>query len=62
MLASVVVSTPTWAERFAYPPEEFVERRAELCDAIDEPATVVLFSSTRFLTGLRFRQDHDFYY
>ncbi|MDX1645234.1 MAG: Xaa-Pro peptidase family protein [Thermoanaerobaculia bacterium] len=62
VLASVLVPTFARAERFAYPPEEFVERRTELCDAIDEPATVVLFSSTRFLTGLRFRQDHDFYY
>jgi Xaa-Pro aminopeptidase len=33
-----------------------------VCEAITEPATVILFSSTRFLTGLRFRQDNDFYY
>lgn len=56
------IALPLAAQRIEYPPEEFAERRQELCAAIEEPATMVLFSSTRFLTGLRFRQDHDFYY
>ncbi len=50
------------AQRVHYPPEEFSERRAEICAALEEPATVILFSSTRFLTGVRFRQDNDFFY
>ncbi len=59
---TLLAALPLAAERFEYPQEEFAERRRELCDAIEEPGTVVLFSSTRFPTGLRFRQDHDFYY
>jgi Xaa-Pro aminopeptidase len=55
-------SLPLAAQRFSYPPEEFRERRARVCEAITEPATVILFSSTEFLTGLRFRQDNDFFY
>ncbi len=51
-----------FGQRVTYPPEEFRERRAEVCAAIDEPATVILFSSTRFLVGVRFRQDNDFFY
>ena len=62
LMALSCLSQPLLAERIGYPPEEFVDRRAEVCESISEPATVILFSSTRFLTGLRFRQDHDFFY
>jgi Xaa-Pro aminopeptidase len=63
MLAGLLLSAASaLAERIAYPPEEFVERRAKLCAAIEEPATVILFARTSPLAGLRFRQDHDFYY
>ena len=59
---AATLNGPAMAQRVTYPPEEFAERRQEICDAIEEPATVVLFSSTRFLVGLRFRQDNDFFY
>ncbi len=53
---------PSAAGRFEYPPEEFAERRAKLCATIEDDATVMLFARTGPLPGLRFRQDHDFYY
>jgi Xaa-Pro aminopeptidase len=62
LVALAFVPRPVLGQRFVYPPEEFADRRAGVCEAITEPATVILFSSTRFLTGLRFRQDNDFYY
>ncbi len=58
----VLGATSLTAGRLDYPPEEFVERRAKLCEAITEEATVMLFARTGPLPGLRFRQDHDFFY
>ena len=49
------------AQRAAYPPEEFAERRARLCERLDSGA-VLLFSETMPRYGARFRQDHDFFY
>jgi len=60
-LLALVVS-PLRAERVVYPPEEFNERRAALCAQLEEPGTVILFAETSPPIGVRFRQDHDFYY
>ncbi len=56
------LATPALAERVTYPPEEFIERRARICEAIEEEAVVILFAKTKADVGVRFRQDHDFFY
>ena len=61
-LAALSLTPAALAQRFEYPPEEFVERRQAVCEAIEEPATVILFSATRVPVGIRFRQDNDFFY
>ena len=50
------------AQRIEYPPEEFKERRVALCAELEEPGMVMLFAETSPPIGVRFRQDHDFYY
>jgi Xaa-Pro aminopeptidase len=58
------------AERLEYPPAEFQQRRAALCaelmgaigDDAQDRGTVLLFADTSPPVGVRFRQDHDFYY
>jgi len=50
------------AQRIEYPPEEFRERRAALCAELETPGMVMLFAETSPPIGVRFRQDHDFYY
>ena len=44
-----------------YPPEEFTARRQQLAKALQR-GTLVMFGATAAPAGLRFRQDHDFYY
>jgi len=58
----VVIAAPTMAQRVSYPPEEFIERRQEICGSIEEEATILLFAKTKADVGVRFRQDHDFFY
>ena len=63
----LVLSFATWltAERFGYAPEEFTARRAKLAAALRAQApegTLILFGASTATPGLRFRQDHDFYY
>ena len=53
--------TTATAQRATYPPEEFTERRAKLCEQLDGGA-VLMFSETMPRYGARFRQDHDFFY
>ena len=54
------------AERFGYPPEEFSARRDRLVTALrtqrPDGGTVILFGASTATPGVRFRQDHDFYY
>ena len=62
-----LLSAGSWlaAERFGYPPEEFVARRERLVNALraESPeGTVILFGASGSTPGVRFRQDHDFYY
>jgi Xaa-Pro aminopeptidase len=55
-----------YAERFGYPPGEFTARRERLVAALraqgPDRGTVVLFGASTATPGVRFRQDHDFYY
>ena len=54
------------AERLGYSPEEFSARRERLALALrtqsPDGGLVVLFGASGAAPGLRFRQDHDFYY
>jgi Xaa-Pro aminopeptidase len=59
---SVLMAPSLSAERIAYPPEEFQERRTALCAELEPPGTVMLFAETSPPIGVRFRQDNDFYY
>ncbi len=70
--------SPLRAQRLDYPPAEFTERRNKLCAAVNgmspspeleqeslgsaDAGTIVLFAATEPALGIRFRQDHDFYY
>jgi Xaa-Pro aminopeptidase len=62
-----VLGVTAWpsAERFGYPPEEFTARRTKLAAAVRSQApggTLILFGASTSTPGIRFRQDHDFYY
>ncbi len=61
-LVVAAVAGSAAAQRIEYPPEEFRERRAALCAELEEPGMVMLFAETSPPVGVRFRQDHDFYY
>ena len=62
----LLVTFPIAAERFGYPPEEFTARRERLMTALraqlPDRGTVILFGASTATPGVRFRQDHDFYY
>ena len=65
-LALAIVATTIWsafptAERMGYSPEEFTARRQQLAKTLQR-GTLVMFGGTAPIPGLRFRQDHDFYY
>jgi Xaa-Pro aminopeptidase len=49
------------AERMGYSPEEFSARRARLTAMLGR-GVLLMFGATTPTPGLRFRQDHDFYY
>jgi Xaa-Pro aminopeptidase len=55
------LAIPISAERLEYPPEEFLARRNLLAKNIDGDL-LLMFSSTLPTPGIRFRQDHDFFY
>jgi Xaa-Pro aminopeptidase len=62
-----VLALAAWlsAERFGYQPEEFTARRAKLAAALRSQSpegTLILFGSSAATPGVRFRQDHDFFY
>ena len=67
-LCLVLLTFTVWtsAERFGYPPEEFTARRERLTTAlraqVPDRGTVILFGAGTTTPGVRFRQDHDFYY
>lgn len=48
-------------QRVGYPTEEFSARRQRLASQLDR-GLLVMFSASAEPAGLRFRQDHDFYY
>jgi Xaa-Pro aminopeptidase len=65
-LALAVVVASMWAafpaaERMGYSPDEFTARRQQLAKVLQR-GTLVMFGATAPIPGLRFRQDHDFYY
>jgi Xaa-Pro aminopeptidase len=56
----LTAALPT-AERMGYQPAEFTARRQQLAKVLQR-GTLVLFGATAANPGVRFRQDHDFYY
>ena len=61
VLTSAIWATTPRAERMGYPPEEFAARRQRLASALKQ-GTLVMFGATASTTGVRFRQDNDFFY
>ena len=61
VLTSAIWATTPSAERMGYPPEEFAARRQRLASALKQ-GTLVMFGATASTTGVRFRQDNDFFY
>ena len=59
--AMLITSALPTAERMGYPPEEFVARRQQLAKVLQR-GTLLMFSGTGPIPGVRFRQDNDFYY
>ena len=57
----VCASTRHSAQRLGYSAEEFTARRQALAKAIGS-GTVLLAGRTLPLSGIRFRQDNDFFY
>lgn len=62
VVAAIGWASPLLAQRYEYPPEEFVARRHALCERLGEEGTVLLFGKTMPAVGVRFRQDNDFFY
>ena len=60
VLVTAWTSAP-FAERMGYPPEEFGARRQRLASALQR-GTLVMFGASTASPGIRFRQDHDFFY
>jgi Xaa-Pro aminopeptidase len=64
----LILVSGSWltAERFGYAPDEFTARRARLVDVLraqsPDAGTLILFGRSAPIPGVRFRQDHDFYY
>lgn len=61
LLAILIWAAVPAAERMGYPPEEFAARRQRLADILQR-GTVVMFGATMPPSGIRFRQDNDFFY
>jgi Xaa-Pro aminopeptidase len=60
-LGLALLALPAGAQRFDYPLEELMARRAALCRETG-PHLVLLFGRSAPATAARFRQDNDFYY
>jgi Xaa-Pro aminopeptidase len=60
LLAAVWIAFPA-AERMGYAPDEFPARRERLAKTLQR-GTLIMFGATAPTPGLRFRQDHDFFY
>jgi Xaa-Pro aminopeptidase len=61
LAAMLIAGTFPSAERMGYTPGEFTARRQQLSKVLQR-GTLVLFGATTPTPGVRFRQDHDFYY
>ncbi len=60
LVTSVFGAVPR-GERMGYPPEEFAARRQALAKTVGR-GMVLLFAASSAPSGIRFRQDHDFFY
>jgi Xaa-Pro aminopeptidase len=60
-LLGLLSAQPTFGQRSQYPEGEFQQRRTRLCEQMKD-GTLLLFSATLPRYGVRFRQDHDYYY
>src|SRR5262245_11793112 len=58
---AMAAALPAAAQRASYPPAEFQARREALCKALG-PSLVLMFGATMPQSGVRFRQDNDFFY
>jgi Xaa-Pro aminopeptidase len=61
VVATMLCAAMPTAERMGYSPGEFTARRQQLAKTLQH-GTLVMFGATTPVPGLRFRQDHDFYY
>jgi Xaa-Pro aminopeptidase len=64
--AAITFAVAVWcgapaAQRIGYPPEEFAARRERLAKTLQR-GTLVMSGASSAVPGLRFRQDHDFFY
>ncbi len=50
------------SQRVSFPTEEFSQRRAALCSAVEGEGLILMFGKTMVPAGTRVRQDNDFYY
>ena len=61
VISSLLIATSVSAQLAEFPPEEFIERRAGLCEAVGE-GYVLLFGETMRWPSVRLRQENDFFY
>ena len=57
----MIGSLPIPGQRVGYPPEEFIQRRQQLMQKVQQ-GMIILFAETDAPPAQRFRQDNDFYY
>lgn len=62
VVLTLAAPPPALAQRYEYPPGEFTARRQALCARLGEEGMVLMFGKTMPATGVRFRQDNDFFY
>jgi Xaa-Pro aminopeptidase len=61
VVLALLSSSPAYAERMGYAPDEFSARREKLAAAVQR-GLIVMFGATDATPGVRFRQDNDFFY
>lgn len=57
----LLIAAPVSAQLAQFPPEEFIERRAGLCESVGE-GYVLLFGESIRHPAIRLRQENDFFY
>ena len=61
VVLSLLITASAAAQLAEFPPEEFIERRVDLCEAVGE-GYVLLFGETMRWPSVRLRQENDFFY